>query len=725
MAEASVTSGAAGRLIRVAMAAPMIGLLSSIFAISFSAIIYNGALSAHVSQGIGLTLIGATIMGLLSAFLFSYRGTISQPQDVTAILLSLAAAQIAASDIIAPEAVFPTVAMLVIVATFTTGIVAYACGRFGMGNIARFIPYPVMAGFLAAAGYLLTTAAIGMVIGRSVDIWGLPALFEWPVLIRWLPWLAVAALVTALTRASSQPMTLPVLLILTGAGFYGLLALTGTTLAEAREAGLLLGPFGRSNFLQGLSPALVLDVDWRVMTAHLPTVIGVIAMTIIGALLNATGLGVVIDREIDLNTDLKAVGLSNLAASAGGGLVGFHLLGETVFSRKMGLTGPIAGISAGVGTGLVLVFGAGLLSLLPVGLFAVVIAYLGMDLLITWLWAERRNLPAMDYGLVMLILLAAATIGFLQALTVGLLAAALLFIYSYSRIDTVRLSSTIATRRSSVERGMAAQTVLQDHGNSVHITELTGYQFFGTAQRLLDQVEQDLGSHPDVRRLIIDFTRVPEIDASAAFVLEKIAKLCRRRQVGLCCSSADTGHQARFPSERLAALGVTLYPTLDAALQAAEEALLAAHPATETEADGSFLSLVQARHPGIRLEDVFKTTRLEAGEILVEQNAHSDEMFVLLDGALVAEIIGVDGDPVTVTRFLPGTLLGEIAYYASVPRTAAIRAVVPSRVMRLDADALDGEGRVAELAQDVHRAAAGYLARRLVRTTQMLRAGGF
>ena len=70
-------------------------------------------------------------------------------------------------------------------------------------------------------------------------------------------------------------------------------------------------------------------------------------------------------------------------------------------------------------------FGTDLLALLPKGLFAAIIAFLGCDLLYSWLWTQRENLPLWDYVVVIGILLAAATIGFLQAIGLGLCAALL------------------------------------------------------------------------------------------------------------------------------------------------------------------------------------------------------------------------------------------------------------------------------------------------------------
>jgi hypothetical protein len=80
--------------------------------------------------------------------------------------------------------------------------------------------------------------------------------------------------------------------------------------------------------------------------------------------------------------------------------------------------------------------------------------------------------------------------------------------------------------------------------------------------------------------------------------------------------------------------------------------------------------------------------RLAAGELLAEQGARCEELFLLLDGVLSVE---VDGG--AVAEVGPGSILGERAILEGGRRTATLRAVTPARVAvaevgQLDLDAL-------------------------------------
>ena len=106
----------------------------------------------------------------------------------------------------------------------------------------------------------------------------------------------------------------------------------------------------------------------------------------------------------------------------------------------------------------------------------------------------------------------------------GTLAAALIFVLSYARTDVVRLRSTLATRRSSVERSDASSAVLSEVGEGTVVLELSGYVFFGTADRLLRLARSELAATPPPDHLVIDLTRVEGLDASAMQSLVKIGE---------------------------------------------------------------------------------------------------------------------------------------------------------------------------------------------------------
>src|SRR6202011_2718804 len=73
-----------------------------------------------------------------------------------------------------------------------------------------------------------------------------------------------------------------------------------------------------------------------------------------------------------------------------------------------------------------------------------------------------------------------------------------------------------------------------------------------------------------------------------------------------------------------------------------------------------------------------KPKQLSVDDTLVEQGEPGDELYLLLDGVLAAE---VDGK--TVAEIGPGAILGERAIVEGGKRTATLRAVTPAKVVSI------------------------------------------
>lgn len=699
----------------------LIGLTATVFAISFASIIYGGDLGVFLDRGIGLSLLGSAVMAGFAAALFTFRGTVMHPQDVTAILLSGGASTIVASGRVSdPETAFATVAMLVAVSTAIAGLACISLGYLRLSFAARFLPFPVLGGFLAATGYLLLTGGLGLALGESVTIFNLGVLLEPSSLARWLPW-ALAGLATSwVTSRLSSGLLLPACFLASGLAFFAALFVLGETIEAAMANGWLLGPFPKSGFIGELNLGLMTTVDWGLLASQFPVILGVVAMTVLGALLNITGINHVVGNDGSLDLDLRNVGVSNLAASAAGGMVGYPALGESVLGYRLGLAGAVAGISV-VALNLLAAFaGASVLAVLPKGLFAMVLIYIGVDLLLTWLWQERKRLRWADFGIVLAILLTAATVGFLPALAVGILVSMTLFIVSYAGLEFIRLQSTLANRRSMVERAEPERTYLEEAGKSVIVLELTGFLFFGTAATLRSRVLAMIQTGSEKpKAIVMDLRRVTDIDTSASVSLDRTLQELKNLGVWVLLTGLNTRVGERMGIADRSDLDVR--ETLEDALQVLEDYLLAeAKGSARVEVTSTFLESLKDAHPDLDLEAIFTIEKFSPGASLIKQGALSNEIFVLVEGEANA-IIGSDIQKRVVAKFLPGALLGEMAFYGASLRSADVVAVGEVRALRIDAKQIGADSDLPpDLVSSIHRLTARILSQRLERSNRLL-----
>ncbi|NIA69866.1 SLC26A/SulP transporter family protein [Pelagibius litoralis] len=709
-------------LVRTTFGAFFIALVSAVFAISFAAIIYTGELAQYLDRGIGLTLLGSFVIAVTGAFTLSFRGSILAPQDVPAILLAGAAATFVAAGELSGEELFATIACLIVVASLATGAAGLLIGQMKLAYIARFVPYPVLAGFLAATGLLLLIGGIGVAVGSSVNAGGWAVYVMPDTLFKWLPALVAAVTIVIATRVFRGHITLPLALIATAVGYYILFWVFGLSMAEAREKGLLLGPFQDGGFLLGIDPALLIQADWLAIMSQAPVILTIIATAMIGKTLNASGLELAFRRDFDISREVKGAGIANMISACVGGLPGYHSLSESILANRLGLVGPIAGISSGVGCALVLLLGAGMMSALPVGLFAAVIAFLGLDLLYTWLWEERRRLGMRDYAIVVLIPIIAVTYGFLTAIAVGLLAACAFFVIAYAKLDLIRSHSNLAGRRSCVERPDTELRILAEAGLQARIVELSGFLFFGSSNVLRQRMQTVMdGDGPQVRWLVIDFKHVTGVDVSTLRVLQRLVSDCAQREVHLTLASLTTPVESEL-RECLGPQDVGFFSSLDEALVHLEDTLLAQTEADDLASEESILNRMEALFTENTLDGYAEQMTLDAGAVVVESGAFSNDIYLLRSGQLKVVVSRSDGQTAVVAQIRPGFVVGEMAYYSGRSRSADIIADAPSELLRIDMDRMETlERDQPEIASVFHKLIARDLARRLNRTTTLLR----
>lgn len=698
-------------------------LISAVFAVSFSAIIYQGALGAFLDRGIGLVLLGGVIIAVTGAFTLSHKGTILAPQDIPAILLAGAVATIVAQGQLTGEALFATVACLVAVSSILTGLAGIVVGQLRLAYLARFVPYPVLAGFLAATGLLLVTGGIGVALGDSPRGDGWAFYLSPKILFKWGPVMMAALGRLLFTRRFQSTMTLPIALTLTAAGFYAMLWVLGLSLEQARTDGLLLGPFTEGNLLDGLGPQLVTQADWALILGQAPVILTIIASCLLGATLNASGLELALKQEFDISTEVRGAGTANLISGVAGALPGYHIVGETILAKRLGVAGRFPGISSGLGCLAVLLFGANILSGLPVGLFAAVLIFLGADLLYTWVWEERRRLGWLDYAIVVLIPVVAISYGFLTAIGLGLLVACALFIVSYAKLDLIRSESDLRIRRSPVERPDADLRILTSVGGAVKIVELSGFLFFGSANTLREKMRSLIAPHDGVRVecLVLDFRHASGIDISTIRVLARLASDCADRDVKLVLSGLTASAQSEVQNA-VAAYDVDFFDSLNTALEHVEDIVIAHHQRAEPPEQSGPLAQIDDCLSGMPLDGFMDRIDLGKGDVLVKQGAQSDEIYYLFSGELEILVPDSDGETAVVAKVRPKAIIGEMAYYSGNVRSADVVASVPSVVLRIDMagiDRLEHGNPAAALA--FHKAIAGGMARRLNRTTQLLR----
>lgn len=710
----------------------VVGLIEVVVSMSFAVLVFGKPMASNLDRAIGLALFGGALNLALVSLLASLSGAVGGNQDVPAAILSLAVTGILAA--MPPGAgetqTTATVMVGVMAATLLTGLTLTLLGAVKLGGLVRFLPYPVVGGFLAGTGWLLITGAIGTMTGLDTTGMSIAGAFSPELMVRWLPGALFAVVFYAVSLRSSHFLLLPGALVGGATAFYLVAWLLGYTPAELSAAGWLMGPFPQGGLWQPPTPAELSQVYWPAIWSQAPNFVTLVIMTTIGVLLNTTGLELAANRDADLNRDLRAAGLGNLASGAFGGLPGYHQLSASVLAIKFGGGSRLAGLAGAAILLVVLFFGGAALSIVPTFIVGGLIFVLGIDFLYTWVYQAWRRFPPIDYAILIGILLVIATVGFMQGVAVGLAAVLVMFVINYSRIDVVRRVQTGESYRSRVSRSLDQQQLLSQVGSQLLLLHLQGFLFFGTANKLLERLRAALQQpSTSIRYVLLDFQQVTGMDSTAVLSFLKLEQLAAKQEAYLLIADASHAIRQSLSSGGFGASAdpIRYFPDVDHALEWYEGSVLASieQASSGGELRQLFLNLSQADQSPLELVDwlLERMQRLElpAGHVLLRQGDPPDDIYFIETGQVTAQFIRPDGQPVRMQTMLGGQVVGEVGFYLNVERSASVVVEAPSVVYRLSRQGLrDLEATHPESAAALHRLIVRLLSKRVLHLTRVV-----
>ena len=672
------------------------GILIIIFQSAYATLIFSGPLSAYLPQGIGIMLFGAAVMGLIMAVGSSFRGTVTAPQDAPSAIMATIAGSIALS--MAPatstQSMFTTVVMAIALTSIATGLFLLLLGWFNLGNLIRFIPYPVVGGFLAGTGWVLVKGAIGIMAEIPLSPYGIPALFQNGVLMKWLPGVLFAFVLFIAQRRLKHFLVMPILILLGIVLFYIILFATHTSITDAAKLGWLM-----PRLSGGISwkPLLLTSLDlvsWRGILEQSGNLATIGIISVISLLLNSSGLELIARKEIDLNRELRVTGLANMVSGLGGSATGYISLSLTALGYRLGSRTRISGIvSAGL-CAIALLSGAAISTYFPKPLLGGLLFFLGFIFLVEWIYHAWFKLPKAEYFLVVLILITIGMFGFLEGMLLGMLISIVLFAVNYGQINVVKHTLSGKTFHSNVDRAAPYQRFLLENGDKLYILKLQGFIFFGTANNVLEQVKQRIHNpdFPPAQFIVLDFQLVTGLDSSALYSFEKMKLLTEAQHITLVFTSLSPTLQRQFELGGIVSTeknNLRVFPDLDHGVEWIENQILTALPSSLSETffeedDRTFLTnVLDYQRPSDETRSIEKDIiqkimrflehrHFEAGEYLIHQGNPPVGIFIIKSGRVTAQLEAESGRPIRLRTMSAGTVIGELGVYLGIPATASV-----------------------------------------------------
>ena len=668
-------------------------ILSIAYCLSYAALIFTGPVAHLLAYGVAATFlsaaIGGAVVALRSSLPFAIAGPDSSISVVIAAMVATVTHRIVAhggGDLLEPTLIVMSLA------TAFTGLVLCILGFTHAGRAIRFVPYPVIGGFLGATGWLMITGAAQVITDQPPVLTNIGGFFDVGIAGKLAAALIVAVTLHLALRRSKSPLILPGVLLAAFAATYLILSLTGLSMADAQADGWM--------FRQ--QPVAPLTLPWKAGALHsfswtsLPSLAGdllaILFVTISTLLLNTTGIELATRSEANIERDLKVLGLANLLTAALGGYVSCTSLSRSILVRTAGATSRLSGLTVAAVSAAILIADPSFLGYVPKYVLGGLLIFLGSGLVYQWMIRSARQLLTLEYLSLIAIALLIINWGFVAGVLIGVVIGCGTFALSASRVSAIKFNFDGYEYRSSLDRGPHELALLADHGREIQGLALQSYLFFGSANRLYQHVKALFARQPECRFLIFDFRRVTGINSSATQSFAQIKQAATEAGSRIVLTNLSPELERPFRSAGFLSDGVIVAADLDRALESCEQAIIDAHQAEGSNSRSLRAWLSEALgDPQLAdcLAEYCRRLEVKAGGIIARQGEPAASMHFILEGRVGIIVDLQEGRTTRVRSLGRHTTVGEMGLLTRQPRSATIQAEAPSVLYELDADAFE------------------------------------
>lgn len=675
-----------------ASAAPAVLTIS--FGLSYSVLIFSGPLVQYLPYGIAATFTATAIIATVIALGSTFPFAVGAPETSTAAVTGILAASLIDHIVAAnPSAqLLGPVLLTLSMATIITGIILCSMGLTRVGRAIRYVPYPVIGGFLGATAFLIALGGVRVIADRPIRFDTLMSLADPMTVYQLLAGGALALAIYLIWHRSRNPLALPAILVGGIVVAHIAFNFAGLSLQQVQALGWTFQSPPRASLTTPWHLSDIESFPWEAVPGLIGNLIAVIFVTAISTLFNTTGLEVATGREANLERELTVAGTANILSGLFGGYAGCISLSRSLLNAGGGATTRVSGLTVAAIAVLMLVADPALLAYMPKFILGGLLIYLGSDQLNRWIVESRRRLSTTEYLSLLAIIFIIVKWGFIAGVLIGIVIGCATFALSASRISAIKFGFNGAEYRSSLDRSRHDLALLTAHGKEIHGLNLQSYLFFGSANRLYQHVRALLTRHPECRYLVFDFKLVTGIDSSATYSFAQIKRSAIESGVKLVLVNLPRATEKMLRSGEFLSSDILVMPELDHALEWCENEIIARYSALEQDDDDLqnwFTAILGNEQDAAELARHCEHIEVKAFDIIARAGDPADSVLFILNGRVGVTVDGGDGRPTRVRSLGNRTTVGEMGLVSRQPRSATIQAEVDSVLYVLRADAFN------------------------------------
>lgn len=651
-------------------------------AIAFGVAIFSPLGSGYAAQGAIAGILGTTALGLIASTFGGTDRLITAPCAPAAAVLTAVVIGFMQNGISAEASIL----MLVLIALLA-GAIQIGLGVAGIGRLIKFIPYPVVSGYLTGVGLIIIGSQLPRVLGapKSMGLWETlqhPGDWRWQSIVVGVVVVVSMVIVPRIVRA----VPAAIIAMMIGVLVYLGLGFVDPALWNNRGNPLVIGPLDGSDSslldavidhlkaLRAWDPALLAQIFLPALTLA--------ALLSIDTLKTCVVLDALTRTHHSSNRELIGQGLGNICSALLGGIPGAGQMGASMVNLSSGASTRRSGMIEGVFSMLAFLLLASLVAWVPIAALGGILLVVGYRMIDQHsLEFFRSEATRFDFMVIVAVVVTALTVSLIAASGVGIVLAIVLYLREQSRSSVLRRKVEGSELFSKVVRHEQELSILNSNGGKTVIVELQGSLFFGTANQLFLALEPEIGPRTYI---ILNMRRVQSIDLTATHVLEQIKDRLESVGAYLIFTEIPRGLPSGLKMKRyLREVGLVRDTTkalafrqLDEALEWVEAQLLSAASYIIEDTDPPLelaeLETLLGWKPATlsSLESIIEQRHIRAGKKLFKMGTPGGELIFIRRGTVRVVLSVQKKEDWHIGTFGRGDFIGEMGFLDNARRSA-------------------------------------------------------
>lgn len=456
------------------------------------------ALAFGVASGAGpiAGLYGAIILGFFAAL---FGGTSTQISGPTGPMTVVTATAIVT---------FQNDLTAVMTVVFLSGLIQISFGFVGIGKWVKFIPYPVISGFMSGIGIIIIILQINPFLGVEGVGSVIQTLYELP---------------SSLHLANDDSLIIAYMTL-------GIMFLTPKYISKIIPTALIAlfcMSFVSVYFM--FDVPTIGEIPLELPQLFLPTYFDVfklrdilllaITLALLGSidtLLTSLVADSMTKTKHNPNKELLGQGIGNSLCALFGAIPGAGATMRTVINIKSGGKSKVSGMIHSVMLLLIILFLAPFASQIPLAVLSGILIKVGVDILDYKFLRIVTKVPKADLLIMLTVFLLTIFVDLIMAVGVGITFASIMAIYKISRKTTIQTQQFRKIFDIDVDN------------TEIKVLKIDGAFFFGSALILQKKISKILHNSTNI---IIDCTAIPFMDVTGMFILEEVIEYLNMKNI--------------------------------------------------------------------------------------------------------------------------------------------------------------------------------------------------